>query len=74
MLYVVPSTVSVSPSFVHVTVVAGETVEVQVRVCVPESYVRLDTVGGAVYTCTKYYKLLGFLFVTATSSYLDDPA
>ena len=47
MLYVVPSTLSVSPSLVHVTVVAGEPVEVQVRVLVPQSYVRLDTVGGA---------------------------
>ena len=46
MLYVVPSTVSVSPSLVHVTVVAGEPVEVQVMV--PQSYVRLDTVGGTV--------------------------
>ena len=48
MLYVVPSTVSVSPSLVHVTVVAGESVEVQVRVLVPQSYVSLDTAGGAV--------------------------
>ena len=47
MLYVVPSTVSVSPSLVHVTVVAGESVEVQVRVRVSGSYVTLDTVGGA---------------------------
>ena len=47
MLYVVPSTVSVSPSLVHVIVVAGEPVEVQVRVRVSGSYVRLDTVGGA---------------------------
>ena len=48
MLYVVPLTVSVSLSLVHVTLVAGESVEVQVRVLVPQSYVRLDTVGGAV--------------------------
>ena len=47
MLYIVPLTVSVSPSLVHVTVVAGESVEVQVRVREAESYVRLDTVGGA---------------------------
>ena len=47
MLYVVPSIVSVSPSLVHATVVAGESVEVQVRVRVSGSYVRLDTVGGA---------------------------
>ena len=47
MLYVVPSTVSVSPSLVHVTVVAGESVEMQVRVREAESYVRLDTAGGA---------------------------
>ena len=47
MLYVVPSTGSVTPSLVHVTVVAGEQVEVQVRVLVPQSYVRLDTLGGA---------------------------
>ena len=47
MLYVVPSTVSISPSLVHVTVVAGEPVEVQVRVRASDSYVRLDTVGGA---------------------------
>ena len=47
MLYVVPSTVSVSPSLVHVTLVAGESVEVQVRVREAESYVRLDTAGGA---------------------------
>ena len=47
MLYIFPSIVSVSPSLVHVTVVAGEPVEVQVRVLVPQSYVRLDTVGGA---------------------------
>ena len=54
MLYVSPSTVSVSPSIVsvtpslvHVTVVAGEPVEVQVRVRASESYVRLDTAGGA---------------------------
>ena len=47
MLYVVPSTVSVPPSLIHVTVVAGESVEVQVRVCVSGSYVRLDTVGRA---------------------------
>ena len=47
MLYVVPSTGSVSLSLVHATVVAGEPVEVQVRVLVPQSYVRLDTVGGA---------------------------
>ena len=47
MLYVVPSIVSVAPSLVHVTVVAGEPVEVQFTVVVPQSYVRLDTVGGA---------------------------
>ena len=47
MLYVVPSTVSVSPSLVHVTLVAGEPVEVQVRVCVSGSYVRLDRAGRA---------------------------
>ena len=47
MLYVVPSTGSVTPSLVHVTVVAGEPVEVQVRVRASESYVRLDTVGRA---------------------------
>ena len=47
MLYVVPSTVSVAPSLVHVTVVAGESVEVQVRVRVSGSYVTLDTVGEA---------------------------
>ena len=47
MLYIVPLTVSVSPSLVHVTVVAGEPVEVQVRVRVSGSYVRLDTVGRA---------------------------
>ena len=47
MLYVVPLTASVSPSLVHVTLVAGETVEVQVRVREAELYVRLDTVGGA---------------------------
>ena len=47
MLYVVPLTVSVPPSLVHVTLVAGESVEMQVRVRVSGSYVRLDTVGGA---------------------------
>ena len=47
MLYVVPSTASVSPSLVHVTLVAGESVDVQARVREAESYVRLDTVGGA---------------------------
>ena len=51
MLYVVPSTVSVSLSLVHVTVVAGEPVEVQFRVrvlfCESYLYVTLDTVGGA---------------------------
>ena len=47
MLYVVPSTGSVSPSLVHVTLVAGESVEMQVRVRVSGSYVKLDTVGGA---------------------------
>ena len=47
MLYVVPSTVSLSPSLVHVTLVAGEPVEVQVRVREAESYVRLDIFGGA---------------------------
>ena len=47
MLYVVPSTGSVSLSLVHVTVVAGEPVEVQVRVLAPQLYVRLDKVGGA---------------------------
>ena len=64
--------------------------EVQVRVRVSESYVRLDTVGGArkkvnqlscSYICVQNIinttLLLGFLFMTATSSvvaYLDDPA
>ena len=48
MLYAVPSTVNVSSFLVHVTVVAGEPVEVQVRVLVPQLYVRLDTVGRAV--------------------------
>ena len=48
MLYVSPSAVSVTSSLVHVTVVAGEPVEVQVRVLVLQLYVRLDTVGGAV--------------------------
>ena len=47
MLYVIPSSVSVSPSLVHVTVVAGESVEVQVKVRVSGSYVRLDTAGRA---------------------------
>ena len=47
MLYIVPLTVSVAPSLVHVTLVAGESVEVQVRVREAESYVRLDTVGRA---------------------------
>ena len=47
MLYVVPLTVSVPPSLVHATLVAGESVEMQVRVRVSGSYDRLDTVGGA---------------------------
>ena len=47
MLYVVPSTVSASPSLVHVTVVAGEPVEVQVRVREAASNSRSLMVGAA---------------------------
>ena len=47
MLYVVPSTVSVTPSLVHVTVVAGEPVEVQVRASIAGLNSRLVTSGGA---------------------------
>ena len=47
MLYVVPSIVSVSPSLVHVTLVAGESVEVQVRVREAASNSRSLMVGAA---------------------------
>ncbi len=47
MLYVVPPMSSGEPSFIHVTVVAGEPVEVQVSVNESGSKVRLVMLGGA---------------------------
>ena len=47
--YNVPSMVSsVLQSFIHVTVVAGEPVEVQVSVCAVALYSSLVILGGAV--------------------------
>ena len=46
-MYVVSSIVRGVPSFIHVTVVAGEPVEVQVRVVVEGLKVSLVMMGGS---------------------------